>query len=116
MKNAFLRIGYTCASILMAGALASAATVNIASVTLPNAVSVGSATLPGGHYTIASEGDGTFLIQSDNGQKSAMLMGRRIESGEAARRTEVVLSGEGDSLHLNKLFIEGQTEGYEFQR
>lgn len=115
MNNAFLRFGYTCAAILIAGGLALAATQDLATVTLPHAVGVGSTTLPSGNYTIADEGDGAFLIQSDTGQKSAVVLGRRIQSDEAAPKTEVVLSGEGGSLHLDKLFIEGQTEGYEFQ-
>ena len=107
-----------CGCMLMAGAmtmnLASAETRDLASVDLPHAVVVGSTTLPSGHYTISETGDDAFLIHSDNGV-SAVVLGQRFDASSEADKTHVVLSGDDNALHLDKLFIGGESTGYEFQ-
>jgi hypothetical protein len=119
MKNAFLRIGYTCASLLVAGGFMTAVTAkaemhDLAYVTLAQPVVVGNTTLPGGHYTITSEGDNVFLIRSDNGENEALVVGRHVETNDAAPKTEVVLKNDGESLRLDQLRFEGENSGIEF--
>jgi hypothetical protein len=115
MKNAFLRIGYTCVSLLAAGGLmtASAAMRDVATVNLSQPVMVGSATLPGGHYTVTDEGNNVFLIHSDNGH-SALTYGRLVEESKEAPKTEVILKNDGEGLRLDQLVFEGETTGVEF--
>jgi hypothetical protein len=119
MKNAFLRIGYTCASLLAAGGFMTPVTAraemhDLAYVTLAEPVVVGNTTLPGGHYTITSESDNVFLIHSDHGENEALVLGRRMETNDAAPRTEVVLKNDGESLRLDQLRFEGDTLGIDF--
>jgi hypothetical protein len=117
MKNAFLRVGYTCASILAAGGLmmASAEQHDVATVNLSQPVMVGSTTLPGGHYTIVDEGNNLFLVRSDNGDQ-ALVFGRKIEESKQAPKTELILKNDGEGLRLDQLVLEGETTGYEFKR
>ena len=115
MKNAFLRIGYTSASLLIAGGLltANAETRNLASVTLSQPVEVGSTTLPSGHYTISTLGDDLFRIHSDNGA-TAIVTGHHIDTNNEAPKTEIILKQGTEGLRLDQLRFEGQTEGFEF--
>jgi hypothetical protein len=117
MKNAILRIGYTCVSLLAAGGLmtASAEMHDVVTVNLSQPVMVGSTTLPGGHYTIIDEGNNLFLLRSDNGDH-ALVFGRKVEESKEAPRTEVILKNDGEGLRLDQLFLEGETTGYEFRR
>jgi hypothetical protein len=123
MKNAFLRIGYTCASLMVAGGLMTTLTTtaataemhDLASVTLSSPIQAGSATLPSGHYTISSVGGDIFLLESDKGDR-AFVMGHQIENNTAAPKTEVLLKSDGEGLRLDKLYFEGDTTGYEFRQ
>lgn len=119
MKNAFLRIGYTCASLLVAGGFMIAVTPanaemrDLASVTLSQPVIVGTTTLPSGNYQIIDEGSNVFLIRSDKGD-SALVYGRQVENSNEAPRTEVILKSDSEGLRLDQLRFEGQTSGFEF--
>jgi hypothetical protein len=101
---------------LMAGA-AFAAGGNTVSVTLPQAVSVGSATLPSGQYTITesslADGNSLFVFRSEKGEATVAVASKNADPS-ADQKTEVVLSKEGGTLHLDKLFIEGDGVGYQF--
>jgi hypothetical protein len=121
MKNAFLRIGRTCAqaaiaSGLLAGALL-AGPMSPVTVTLPRAVTVGSTTLPSGQYTISSMdmgdgGDEFFTVRSPNTQ-AVTLQALRIDAKDQGR-TQIVLMRDGDTWRLDKMFIEGEDLGYQF--
>jgi hypothetical protein len=101
---------------LVAGAAfgASGSTVK---VTLPEAVSVGNATLASGEYTITestiSGGASLFVFRDAKGDAvSAVAMKTAEPSNE--QKTEVVLSNAGGTLRLDKMFIEGSSAGYQF--
>jgi hypothetical protein len=101
---------------LVAGA-AFAATGSVVTVTLPQAVTVGDATLASGQYTITessmSDGSTLFVFRSEKGDAtSAMAM--KSASPAVDQKTEVVLSNEKGVLHLDKMFIEGESAGYQF--
>lgn len=112
---------YTCASLLVFGALAastaSAEIRELATVTFNQPVAVGTATLPAGHYHINAAGSDAFLIQSDNGDKAAIVLGTRadITNAEAAK-THVVLENDGEGLRLDKLVIAGNGTSYDFAK
>ena len=122
MKNAFLRMGRTCAFLtiiggLMAGAL-SARSGEIVTLNLPHAVTVGSITLPIGEYTISTldmaDGEPVFIVRCGKGQ-AVTLQAQRVESVTPAEKTEVLFSAEGNTWHFDKLLIGGESEGYEFE-
>jgi hypothetical protein len=121
MKNAFSRIGRTCASFvigggLMAGALL-AGNVNEIGVTLPHAVAVGSTTLPSGHYTISSFEMGSeeyFVVRSDRGTAVATLQAQPIDGESDSKETKVVFSKDGDTWHFDKLELAGEGASYQF--
>ncbi|HWE50272.1 MAG TPA: hypothetical protein VG273_10805 [Bryobacteraceae bacterium] len=120
MKNAFLRIGYTCVSLLALGGgllisvpAASAAIRDVASVKLAQPVMVGSTMLPGGEYTITDEGNNVFLVHSNNGD-CAMVYGRQIEADKESPKTEVILKNDGEMLRLDELRFQGQSTALEF--
>ena len=116
MKNAFSRIGYTCASILFAGGLMNAVTPanaemhDLAFVTLSQRTEVGSTTLPSGKYTISSLNSDIFVLRSENGEEHAVVMGRRVETNDESPNTDVVLKNDGEGFRLDQLRIEGDSQ------
>jgi len=119
MKSAMLRMGYTCASILVAGVLTMTAgkaeVRDLANVTFTQPVTVGTTTLPEGHYTISNVSDGVFLIHSDNGEH-AIVLGRTIDASSESPKTEVTLRNDGEGFRLDKLLFEGETSGIGFTK
>lgn len=117
MKNAFSRIGQTCAfGVLVAGAML-AGSIDRVRITLPQAVTVGSTTLPSGDYTLSpvEMGDGNeyFVIRSEHGT-AISLTAQKIDVEETGGKAQVTLQKEGDSWHLDKLFVPGSSVGYQF--
>jgi hypothetical protein len=119
MNNAFSRMGRTCASMLFGGALMAgamfAATPNVITVNLPHSVTVGSATLPAGQYTLTavemSDGSDYFVVRGA-GAPVVTLQSQKIDSAE--KKTQVIFSKDGDNWRFDRLFVEGDTNGYEF--
>jgi hypothetical protein len=102
-----------------------AAGANTINVTLPEAVSVGDKTLRRGKYQISEialgSAESSFLFRDDNGNTAAILQATRtaspskVDFSGAAEKTELLLSSSEDgTVRLNKLFIEGQTSGFQF--
>jgi hypothetical protein len=121
MKNAFSRLGRTCASLLFGGALIATsllAAPNTITLSLPHAVTVGSTTLPAGQYTMSpvemNDGNQYFVVRGDK-TPTVTLMSQRVDTGET-NKTQVTLSKDGDTWHFDKLLVEGDTIGYEFTK
>jgi hypothetical protein len=119
MKNAFSRIGRTCAQVAMAGGLMAgvmfAGEVNPVTVTLPHAVTVGSTTLPSGEYTISSVdmADGELFVVRSANSPTVSLLAEKIGSPDQ-NKTEIVFAKDGDNWHFDKLFLQGDETGYQF--
>jgi hypothetical protein len=99
----------------LVGSAAFAATDSV-TVTLPESVTLGSATLAGGEYQVTESSMGTgswFVFRSAKGEVVAAMASKVVDE-PADQKTEVVLSHEGGSLHLDKLFIAGDSAGYQF--
>ena len=69
-------------------------------------------------YTLSAidMGDGNeyFVMRSEHGPTVA-LSAQRIDAAEAAGRTEVTIQKDGDSWHLDKVFVHGSdNSGYQF--
>jgi hypothetical protein len=101
---------------LVAGA-AFAAGASSVTVTLPQAVTLGNATLASGQYKITessmSDGSSLFVFRSDKGDVASAVALKSAEPG-TDQKTSVVLSNEHGTLHLDKLFIAGDAAGYQF--
>ncbi len=106
-------------AMIAAGLVAGAAFAagHSITVTLPEAVTVGGATLPSGQYTITestpADGSNLFVFRSDKGETTAAIAMKCAEAA-VGQKTEVILSHEGSALHLDKLFIAGDSAGYQF--
>lgn len=119
MKNAFSRMGLTCASLLVTGVLATgvamfAAPVNPIAVTLPHAVTAGSITLPAGQYVITSfemGGEDLFTVRGEH-TPALTLRAMRVESD--SNDTRVTLSKDGDLWHFDKLTVAGEGQAFQF--
>lgn len=116
--------GAAIAATITAG-LASADVGKIVDVTLPEPVVVGNTTLPGGAYRIievpVAGTESLFEFQNANGNTAAAMPGERIANSPSIpelQKTGVVLapSESGGPLHLNKLYIQGETGAYEFTK
>jgi hypothetical protein len=126
MKNAFSRMGQTCASAIFKGAIAGAlatgalfaASISPVTVMLPETVTVGATTLPSGEYTISSvdlnDGNSWFVVRSEHGQTVTTLHAQRINPTASENKTQVTLEKDGNAWHFDKLFIRGDESGYQF--
>lgn len=118
MKNAFMRFGLTCVFGGLLGVSALfAGQVNRVTLTLPHAVQVGSTTLPSGEYTIStilmSDGDEYFIVRGDH-TPTVTLQAQKIDAETGVNQTEVVFSKDGSAWHFEKLFLKGDSTGYQF--
>ncbi len=109
-------MGAIIATGLVAGS-AFAATGSTLTVTLPQSISVGSTVLPSGAYKITeftmNDGSTLFVFRSDKGESTSALAMKNAEPS-ADQKTEVILSNSNGTLHLDKMFIEGEATGYQF--
>lgn len=120
MKNAFLRAGYTCVSMLVAGGLMTAGLfagqAKPVVVNLPHSVTVGNTVLPSGEYTISSldmaNGNEYFVVRSA-GSATVTLQAQKLSANDNLA-TQVVLTKDGDTWRFDKMFIQGQDEGFQF--
>ncbi len=116
--NAFLRMGRTCASMIIGGGLMAGALLasgnNEISVALPHAVTVGSTTLPAGNYKLTEftlGGMDYFIARGEDG--SVATLQAEQTSGDASR-TEVVFSKDGDTWHFSRLRVAEDGAVYTF--
>ena len=78
---------------------------------------VGSTTLPSGEYTIStilmSDGDEYFIVRGDH-TPTVTLQAQKIDAETGVNQTEVVFSKDGSAWHFEKLFLKGDSTGYQF--
>jgi len=117
MKNAFLRLGYTCVFTMVATGLAFAGSVNPVTVTLPHAVTIGSTVLPEGTYVLESidmtSGMEYFVVRGEHGAVATLQAVKR--DTETSAKTEITLDNDGGRWHFDKLQISGDSTTYVFQ-
>ena len=116
-----MRFGRTCASVvigsgLLAGGLFAYNNEQI-TIDLPHAVTVGSVTLPSGHYTISgvemNAGQEYFVVRGEN-TPVVTLQAQKIEENTSADRTHIDFLQDGSSWHFDKLIVAGEGTGYQF--
>jgi uncharacterized cupredoxin-like copper-binding protein len=102
---------------LVAGAAFAAS--NTITVNLPQAINVGDATLASGQYTVTesnlADGTSLFVFRNDKGDATAATA-MKSANPTVDQKTEVILSNEGGKMHLDKMFIEGDSAGYQFSK
>ncbi len=101
------------AGVLMVGGL-FAGQINEITVTLPHAVSVGSTTLPAGHYVFSSfemGGEEMFIVRGDH-TPTVTLHSERVDGDP--NKTQLTLSKDGDQWHFERLSVEGDNSAYQF--
>lgn len=100
---------------LIAGAAFAAS--NTITVNLPEAISIGDATLASGQYTITesnlANGATVFVFRNEKGQ-ATIATALKNASAAPDQKTEVILSNEGGKMHLDKMFVAGESAGYQF--
>lgn len=119
--NALKNIGTKVATAMIATGLAAgaafAASGSSVTFNLPQTVTVNGNTLASGQYTVteSSMNDGSSLLvfRSDKGDATA-VSALRNASPAADQKSEVVLSNEGGKLQMDKMFIAGESAGYQF--
>ena len=101
---------------LVAGA-AFAASGDTLTINLPEAATVNGSALTSGQYkvteTAMADGSSLLVFRSDKGDATAVVAMKSAEPS-ADQKSEVILSHEGGSLHLDKMFIQGESAGYQF--
>ena len=109
-------IGAMIATGLVAGA-AFAASGDTLTINLPEAATVNGSTLASGQYNVTesslADGSSLLVFRSDKGDATAVVAMKTAEPS-ADQKSEVVLSHEGGTLHLDKMFIAGETAGFQF--
>lgn len=119
--NALKNIGTKVITAMVATGLvagvAFAAPGSVVTVTLPQSISVGNATLASGQYTITEsalpDGSSLFLFRSEKGDTTTAMAMKGVDPA-ADQKTSVVLSSDNGTLHLDKMFIAGESTGYQF--
>jgi len=101
---------------LVAGA-AFAASGDTLTINLPEAATVNGSTLASGQYNVTesslADGSSLLVFRSDKGDATAVVAMKTAEPS-ADQKSEVVLSHEGGTLHLDKMFIAGESAGFQF--
>jgi len=109
-------IGAMISTGLVAGA-AFAASGDTLTINLPEAATVNGSTLASGQYNVTesslADGSSLLVFRSDKGDATAVVAMKTAEPS-ADQKSEVVLSHEGGTLHLDKMFIAGETAGFQF--
>ncbi len=124
MKNAFARFGKTLGSLVVVGGLMTcglfAGTTALVTVNLPHAVTVGSTTLPSGHYTISAvdmaSGDDVLILRADKGNTTVTLQAQKSTLASNSDKTQVFVTRDGDTWNLDKMVIEGTDVSYQFAK
>jgi hypothetical protein len=118
-KSSVIALGVCLAGVLGLGIRPAAAQmVDIVTVRLPYATTVGSVTLPAGVYTVRDlkeDGSSPVLeIRSANGVAvSASATHVSAPNSRLAPTTRVVLRHENDKYQFDKIWIEGRDYGYD---
>jgi hypothetical protein len=116
IKSSLLLLG-VCA-LSFSAQPAAAQMVDIITVKLPYAATVGNITLPAGEYTIRDlKEDGSSPVLEIRSVKtngvSAMVVPTRTPGASATVRTQVVLRHEGNHYQVDKIWLQGRDFGYE---
>jgi hypothetical protein len=102
--------------LLAVGAFANSS--DSVKVTLPHAIQVAGNHLAPGDYVIRTlnTGNDTAVLSFESAQGTVAILAMRIPAppNTGADKTELVFQREGDTLNLDKIWIQNQSYGYAF--
>ncbi len=117
LKNFGTKVVFSMIASGLAVGAAFAASGDTLTINLPEAASLNGSTLASGQYrvteTAMADGSSLLVFRSDKGNATAVVAMKSAEPS-ADQKSAVVLSNEGGSLHVDKLFIQGESAGYQF--
>ena len=117
LKNFATKVVFSTIAAGLAATAAFAASGDVLTINLPEAVTLNGSVLPSGQYKITetsmADGSGLLVFRSDKGTATAVLAMRSAEPS-ADQKSEVILANEGGSMRLDKLFVQGESAGYQF--
>ena len=127
LRNAGTKIAL---AMIGTGLAASAAFAGLnggrVNITLPDSVVVDGKAIPSGDYTITEVplgAESVFVFRNDHGDSEAVVPATRTVTPPdrnyfgGSNKTEVTLTpSEDGTLHLNDMFIEGDSAGYHFMK
>jgi hypothetical protein len=125
LKNAGAKLSAAVIALGLAASGAAFASSYTVNVTLPQAAQVGNTTLQSGNYQLVeipvNSVQSMFVFRDSTGHTDAVAQATRTVSPEdvnsfgASQKTELILSpNETGAMHLNQMFVEGDTTGYRF--
>lgn len=120
LKNLGIKVAGAAVAMGMVAGAAFGLTGSVLTVNLPQSVSVGSAVLPSGQYKVTefsmNDGNSLFVFRSDKGNEAVSAVAIKTAEPSADQKTSVVFSNDNGTLHLDKMFIEGDGTGYQFAK
>lgn len=100
---------------------ASAQVMNLIRITLPFEANIAGTTLPAGDYTIqplnGTSGIPVLIFRGEKG-KAIEVVAKQVATPDnsASPRTEVVIGTHASQPEIEKLWIQGQAVGFDFER
>jgi hypothetical protein len=122
MKKSSFIAAFVCLVGLYGAAVrpASAAIVDMLTVTLPHSAVVGGVTLPAGKYVVRdlqdSGNSSVFEFLSDSGKNASVLVTQiSVPGNQTADKTEVVIVSDGEKYQVDKIWLSGLEHGFQLQ-
>ena len=117
MKGQTLRVLTILGALLvMTAATANAQSERTEVTYVPFNFVVGKKTLPAGEYVVRPNRAGSndvWLVQSKDGDTSALVTTTVIQSGKTPKRTKLVFNKYGDQYFLSQIWFDGSKSGRE---
>jgi glucose/arabinose dehydrogenase len=117
LTNFGTKVVFSMIAASLAATAAFAASGDTLTINLPEAATVNGSTLASGQYKVTetsmADGSSLLVFRTDKGQATAVVAMKSAEPS-ADQKSEVVLSHDGGSLHLDKMFIQGESAGFQF--
>ncbi|HEX6728888.1 MAG TPA: hypothetical protein VF074_02705 [Pyrinomonadaceae bacterium] len=104
------------ALLVMTAATAHAQSERTEVTYIPFDFVVGKKTLPAGEYVVRpnrTRSNDVWLVQSKDGDTSALFTTTAVQSSKAAKRTKLVFNKYGDQYFLSQIWFDGSNSGRE---
>lgn len=117
MKRHTLRIFTILSMLLVTTAVSVQAQSEATEITyVPFNFVVGKKTLPAGEYVVRPNrklSDEIWLVQSKDGEESALFTTTSVQSSKTQKRTKLVFNKYGDQYFLTQIWVDGSNSGRE---
>jgi hypothetical protein len=112
-----VRAFFVLSALAVAALEANAATFGAVNVNIPYTVMAGEQRLAPGDYVIkpVSGRSDIFAVYTDGGMKfETFVWAVGAQKAQPAKRSEIVLHGDGNEYVLDQMWIEGDNHGFQF--